>query len=271
MAELHLGAEGYSTDGTNGKVGIGTSSPSEVLTVSDTSQLSIGNGKGNGGANEIQIKAPAALLLGTDSKTNGNEFVRFATENGRNWIQSFEATSGNPQAAALALTAGLSRGIEIDTSGKVGVGISNPAKKLSVQDSGNSTQAIFGQGNTSGQSQILIGEADQTQKSMVIGYDHSNGYGYINPDGYSIGSALVISNVACVGINTTTPGVALDVNGDVNISGTHVLGFGGAGGPQISKGSGAPGFSAPNGSLYLRTDGTGPNLYVRQNGSWVSK
>jgi hypothetical protein len=45
----------------------------------------------------------------------------------------------------------------------------------------------------------------------------------------------------------------------------------GSSGPQILSGSGAPAGSAPNGSLYLRTDGTGPNLYVRQNGAWVSK
>ena len=121
MAELHLGAEGYSTDGTNGRVGIGTNAPSEALTVSDTTQLSIGNGKGNSGTSEIQIKVPAALLLGLDSKTNGNEFLRFATEARRNWIQSFEATSGNPQTSALTLASGMTRGIEIDINGNVGL------------------------------------------------------------------------------------------------------------------------------------------------------
>jgi len=68
MAALHLGNEGYASDGVNGKVGIGTSSPSEALTVYDTSQVSIGSGKGYAGANEIQIKAPNAVLLGLDSK-----------------------------------------------------------------------------------------------------------------------------------------------------------------------------------------------------------
>jgi hypothetical protein len=132
MAALHCGNEGYSSDGVNGKVGIGTNSPSEVLTVYDNSQLSIGNGKGNAGANEIQIKAPAAVLLGLDSKTNGNEFVRFATDVRRNWIQSFEATAGNPQSAALTLAGGMNRGIEIDNAGKVGICCSDPAGKLDV-------------------------------------------------------------------------------------------------------------------------------------------
>jgi hypothetical protein len=132
MAALHLGNEGSSSDGVNGKVGIGTTGPSEVLTVCDTSQVSIGNGKGNGGANEIQIKAPAAVLLGLDSKTNGNEFIRFATDVRRNWIQSFEATAGNPQSAALTLAGGVNRGIEIDNAGKVGICCSDPAGKFDV-------------------------------------------------------------------------------------------------------------------------------------------
>jgi hypothetical protein len=132
MAALHCGGEGYSTDGVNGKVGIGTNSPSEALTVYDTSQVSIGSGKGNAGANEIQIKAPAAILLGLDSKTNGNEFIRFATDTRRNWIQSFEATAGNPQSAALTLAGGINRGIEIDNAGKVGICCSDPAGKLDV-------------------------------------------------------------------------------------------------------------------------------------------
>jgi hypothetical protein len=134
MAALHLGNEGYASDGVNGKVGIGTSSPSEALTVYDTSQVSIGSGKGYAGANEIQIKAPNAVLLGLDSKTSGNEFLRFATDVRRMWIQSFEATAGNPQPAALALSAGITRGIEIDNAGKVGINCSDPACKLDVND-----------------------------------------------------------------------------------------------------------------------------------------
>jgi hypothetical protein len=145
MAELHLGAEGYSTDGTNGRVGIGTNAPSEALTVSDTSQLSIGNGKGNAGANEIQIKAPAALLIGPDSKTNGNEFLRFATDTRRNWIQSFEATSGNPQTSALTLATGMTRAVDIDTNGNVGlcgcsIQFGNGVGVIGIQNAGSIPQ-----------------------------------------------------------------------------------------------------------------------------------
>lgn len=42
-------------------------------------------------------------------------------------------------------------------------------------------------------------------------------------------------------------------------------------GPTITTGRGAPSGPQPNGSLYLRSDGTGPNLYARENGAWVAK
>jgi len=45
----------------------------------------------------------------------------------------------------------------------------------------------------------------------------------------------------------------------------------GTSGPTNTYGSGAPSASEPNGSTYQRTDGTGPNFYVRENGAWVAK
>lgn len=46
----------------------------------------------------------------------------------------------------------------------------------------------------------------------------------------------------------------------------------GTSGPTITTGTGAPTHSAPNGSLYTRTDGgAGTTLYVRESGAWVGK
>lgn len=43
----------------------------------------------------------------------------------------------------------------------------------------------------------------------------------------------------------------------------------GSGGPTITTGTGAPSHTAPNGSVYLRTDGTASTtLYVRAAGAW---
>lgn len=54
--------------------------------------------------------------------------------------------------------------------------------------------------------------------------------------------------------------------GDVTTSSGIELG---SGGPRITIGTGAPSHSAPNGSVYLRTDGTATTtLYVRAGGAW---
>lgn len=46
----------------------------------------------------------------------------------------------------------------------------------------------------------------------------------------------------------------------------------GSSGPTITTGTGAPSHSAPNGSVYLRTDGTSTTtLYIRAAGAWVAK
>jgi hypothetical protein len=54
--------------------------------------------------------------------------------------------------------------------------------------------------------------------------------------------------------------------GDVGTSAGLELG---SSGPTITTGTGAPSHSAPNGSVYLRTDGTATTtLYVRASGAW---
>jgi hypothetical protein len=55
------------------------------------------------------------------------------------------------------------------------------------------------------------------------------------------------------------------------VRGASGLNAGGSTGPDFTTGSGVPSASKPNGSVYQRTDGTGPNLYVRENGAWVAK
>ncbi|MBN1760820.1 MAG: hypothetical protein JW863_21000 [Chitinispirillaceae bacterium] len=125
-------------DQPTGNLGIGTTTPSEKLTVQDTNtSLRIGDGIGNAGNPEPQIKSPGALLIGVDSEVNGSEFIRLTYEDGRNWLQSFEADTTvsppAPKAAALTLAAGTSRGIEIDTSGNVGIGTATPTQALDVE------------------------------------------------------------------------------------------------------------------------------------------
>lgn len=70
--------------------------------------------------------------------------------------------------------------------------------------------------------------------------------------------------------STGSSRVPLDLNlGSVAV--VDEINFANTSGPSIRAGAGAPSASEPNGSLWLRTDGIGPNLYVRENGAWVAK
>lgn len=55
----------------------------------------------------------------------------------------------------------------------------------------------------------------------------------------------------------------------VTAGGTAVINLGGGTTPNIYMGSGAPTVSAPQGSIYMRTDGssTSTRLYINTNGS----
>ena len=86
--------------------------------------------------------------------------------------------------------------------------------------------------------------------------------------GSDAGSDLVVGRYADNG-TTYAEVVRFKRNsGTVRIVSTAGLEFG-ASGPTITVGTGAPSHSAPNGSVYLRTDGTASTtLYVRAAGSW---
>ena len=59
-------------------------------------------------------------------------------------------------------------------------------------------------------------------------------------------------------------GIALAIDGTARQDNTTA--------PTITAGTGAPTEAAPNGSLYLRTDGTDADdsVYVRAGGAWIA-
>jgi hypothetical protein len=243
MAALHLGSEGYSTDGTNGRVGIGTSNPAQELTVSGT------------------IRA----LYSGENRYRSDHFVG---SDHQGHLNAYDDTGSVYLPLCLD---GSSLILNSASGGNVGIGCTSPDHKLSVSDtsSGLVTQAIFGQDKTSGQSQIAIGEQDASDKSLNIGFDHANSYGYMQVSGSDIGSGIVITNTESekVGVGTTSPDTKLHVNGAITL--------GAAGGPQIKTGGGAPNNNdgAPVGSLYLNTNGgANTTLYVKTASNvWTAK
>ena len=96
--------------------------------------------------------------------------------------------------------------VVINSSGNVSIGATAPDRRLSVSDTSNNTQAIFGQDRSSGVSQISIGEQDGADSAFSIGYDHDNNFGYMQVVGDPNGSGLRVMDGGDVGIGTEGTG-----------------------------------------------------------------
>lgn len=209
------GADGntlFTTMRASGNVGIGTEAPAEKLVVSEVrsgsnaaaqtkytlvsrSTIASGQTPGTGGIkvayNDGSNEHAFGLVAGSTS-------ADFLTSGPMHWYTSSDLNTHN--ATGFAMT--------IDTSQRVGIGLTNPSRKLAVSDSG--VIADFLSSTTSSYIDI---EGTSTQLragvfSGVVGFTAGSG---TTPD-------LVIKN-GDIGIGTTNPGVKLDVSGgELNVS-----------------------------------------------------
>lgn len=184
-------------------------------------------------------------------------------------------TSGTDNAFRVAYTVnqatgtGNSRGLKIEcTETAKGSGnhrLINAAvggtDRFTIQNDGrpvvispNGTAGMLLRGDNATDSQIVLNYAATLDRRLTL-------------SGNSI-KCTDAAGSAAQGLTLNDSGTTTTIGGSLRVTTEIELG---SGGPTISWGSGAPSASKPNGSQYHRTDGTGPNLYVRENGAWVSK
>jgi trimeric autotransporter adhesin len=173
---------------SSGNVGIGTSSPSQLLHV-------------NGGQTRLSTSPKASsntcLTLGTTDATNPMELIFGNTTNSYWSIQSVEQGVAN-------------RNLAINPSGgNVGIGTSSPGVKLHVADgqirvsnSGAINPSLVFTGSSAGASGFQIGQRYNAQELFI--YDLA-----------ALADRVVLDSSGNVGIGTTSPTTTLDVNGDV--------------------------------------------------------
>jgi hypothetical protein len=118
MAALHLGSEGYATDGTNGRVGIGTSSPSEDLDV----------------AGDIRARRTSGNVgVIVDSGSGSDAYVDFkeggTLKQNVYWDGSEEVWVLGGQSTKVCIGGSTAT---VQFQGSVGIGTSSPASKLEV-------------------------------------------------------------------------------------------------------------------------------------------
>jgi len=170
---------------SSGNVGIGTTAPGDILHISkgttDTLKIIADNTHSAGGLEYV------FRMAGVDKagiSTNNTGILRFTANNS-------VANGGTPN-------------MIINSSGNIGIGLTNPAYKLDVSGTGNFTQPIVVGTPT--------GNTHATTKSYVdslIGGGSGSTVGYWAMNGTNINN----SNSGNVGIGTTAPNAKLEVSG----------------------------------------------------------
>jgi len=192
----------------DGKVGIGTVSPSRQFTI-------------HGGAGAALFQ-----LTTNDSGTTGDDGFQFFLQNSTNDVYLEQQENANMFFRTNAATR-----MTIDNTGNVGIGNTSPSTKLSV--SGTSAAKLQLGGGTS-QNGMLFDAVGGGDAFYV--YTGSGGYGiYNNTDDRQ---DITIDNSGNVGIGYTSPSTKLNVNGlteSTMFRGTGVA-VTGASGPAIEMG-----------------------------------
>lgn len=199
-------------------VGIGTNTPTYKLDVA-------GTGRYSGTINEM-------LVLTSNSTESMIALNATGTSGRKYWIGS-SATGSNITAGSFFIldTVASSFRLAINSNGNVGIGTNNPGYKLDVSGTIDCTNLLVGTSTdtarlisaldssmTAGSGRfITLGRSNDTgnQAEIAFVYQGSNSATNSLRLGFHGSERLVITNEGRVGINTTSPADALDVNGAI--------------------------------------------------------
>jgi hypothetical protein len=187
----------------SGNVGIGTTVSTQKLSVYGATNPNIIRGNST-----TPIALQCAVASGAGAYSN------FAAAGD----SIINALSGN----LMLQTSNLNGGIYINTSNNVGIGTGNPSNTLTVYNITADNNTAPDYNPSSGQLLIQCGKSGSSKYAMAIGMDQTYGIGYLNAAGNGANQPICLqTRGGYVGIGTTSPAVALQVNGTIQIRGAN--------------------------------------------------
>ena len=286
-----------------GNLGIGVTNPGNILQVGNGGKLRISNGTSD------------YSLIGskeTDDSSNTRVVIsgidRGGASAGGN-IEYVATASGNH----IWFSGGSTERMRMNSSGNLGIGTNSPASKLHIYNSSTNINAdnsggvslyVFNPTNAANNNSIICNRIGGTSANKVIySIDVSNGYGWSmylqgndttnrllrfnsSWDGGGTDRLVINGTNGNVGVGIANPAYALDVSGDINITGSFRVNgtaFTGGGSSQwttsstniyYTTGSVGIGTNSPSATLTVwgqqastSTGGAG-TLALYYNGGW---
>jgi hypothetical protein len=213
-SNLQVGTADLFVDTTTGNVGIGTASPARPLEVAGSGGGAIINlkrtdyGTGQGALAFVNANSNVcASITATRAGTEGGNLIFYTVENDP------AVTSDNPYL--------ISARMHITSGGNVGIGTASPVDLFHVA---NGTIRCSDAGNT-----INIPGLKVRRRAAAVGQTGSNyiecgQFNDVGNDGSGTdGNKFIVTNTGNVGIGTTSPIAALDINGGAENNTTPAL------------------------------------------------
>jgi hypothetical protein len=216
--------------------------------------------------NEVTGGTPAIEIIPTTDENNDTTAsirlwgTRFGTANRYSEIKNI--TDGATANNELAFDTNGSERMRIDSSGRVGIGTTSPTYPLTVYGSNPDSEIVasFGSANDSGEYTAIglsgfIAGNDATKAGLALkrvgtfgtGELHFLNNNTLNDSDMTLSdSKMMIDSSGRIGIGTTSPSEALEVNGKIKAD-TH--------------------FTSSDSNATLSTSGSGGTVYLRPNGS----